>query len=142
MEKTLVLVKPDGVRRNLIGEIISRFERAGLKVLGLKMIWLSEGEARRFYEVHRARPFYNSLCQYISSGPIVAMVLAGEDAVQRVRKIIGATDPLMAEPGTIRKDFGESIEANTVHGSDSPETAEVELRFFFSNHDLPLLARE
>lgn len=136
MERTLVLIKPDGVERNLIGEVIRRFEEQNLRVVGMKMLWLSEREAGAFYKVHRERPFYSSLCRYMASGPIVAMVLEGEEAVARVRRIMGATDPLKAEPGTIRRDFGKSIEANTVHGSDSRENAEQEVRFFFSEREL------
>lgn len=136
MERTLVLIKPDGVERNLIGEIIRRFEQQNLRVVGMKMLWLSEREAGAFYEVHRERPFYHSLCRYMGSGPIVAMVLEGEEAVARVRRIMGATDPAKAEAGTIRRDFGKSIEANTVHGSDSRENGEREVRFFFSEREL------
>jgi nucleoside-diphosphate kinase len=136
MERTLVLIKPDGVRRNLIGKILMRFEEEDLRIIVLKMVWLSERDAGRFYEVHKDRPFYPSLCRYMSSGPIVAVALEGRDAVVRVRTIMGATDPKKAEPGTIRAQYGESIEANTVHGSDSPESAERELRFFFSEREL------
>jgi nucleoside-diphosphate kinase len=136
MERTLVLIKPDGVRRKLVGRILSRFEEEDLQVIALKMLWLSEQDAGRFYAVHRERPFYSSLCRYMSSGPIVAVALEGREAIGRVRKIMGATDPKKAEPGTIRAEYGESIEANTVHGSDSPESAPWELRFFFSEREL------
>lgn len=132
MEKTLSIVKPDGVRKNVIGEVLARFEKNGLKVSALKMIHLSKEEARGFYIVHKERPFYNSLTEFMSEGPIVVMVLSGENAIPKVRDIMGATDPKKAAPGTIRADFASDIERNIVHGSDSPESAAYEIPFFFS----------
>lgn len=132
MERTLSIVKPDGVKKNIIGEVLARFEKNGLKVVGLKMISLSKTEAEGFYAVHRARPFFGSLTEFMSSGPVVVMVLQGEGAIKKVRDIMGATDPAKAAPGTLRKDFADSIEANIVHGSDAPETAAFEIPYFFS----------
>ena len=139
MERTLSLIKPDGVSRNLVGEVIRFFEKAGLKVVALKMLRLTKEEAKRFYIVHKERPFYESLTDYMSSGPIVAMVLEGENAIFRCREIMGATDPAEAAEGTIRKTFGLDKEKNTVHGSDSPEAAAREIAFFFS--ELEILSR-
>lgn len=136
MERTLSIVKPDGVRQNLIGEIIKRFERQGLKVAALKMLRLSTDEAKGFYIVHRERPFYESLTQFMSEGPIVVMVIEGENAIQRVRQIMGATNPKDAAPGTIRADFATDIEHNIVHGSDSPESAAFEIPYFFSSLEI------
>ncbi len=136
MERTLSLVKPDGVKRNLVGEVISRFEKAGLKVIGLKMLRLTKTQAEAFYAVHKGRPFFDELTTYMSSGPIVAMVLEGEDAIAKVREIMGATDPKEAAPGTIRADLGLNKGENTVHGSDSPENAVKEIAFFFSENEL------
>ncbi len=135
-ERTLVMVKPDAVRRRQVGEIIRRFEQAGLRIRALKMVCLDRGEAEGFYQVHRGRPFFASLTQFMSSGPTVAMVLEGQDAISRVRKLMGATDPATAEPGTIRKDLATSIEQNAVHGSDSPESAAYEIPYFFSALEL------
>lgn len=135
-EKTLVMIKPDAVTRGLIGEIIKRFEKEDLKVVGLKMLHLSQKEAEGFYIVHKERPFYPSLTAFMSSQPIVAMVLEGEKAIERVRAIMGATDPAKAAPGTIRKDLARNIEQNSVHGSDSPESAAFEIPYFFSQIDL------
>ncbi len=132
MERTLVIVKPDGVKKNLIGEVIRRFEGDGLKVVGLKMLRLSKEEAEGFYQVHRDKPFFSSLTDFMSSGPIVVMVLQGEGAVERVREIMGATDPGKAAPGTIRNLYGDNIQENIVHGSDSPESAAYEIPYFFS----------
>jgi len=132
IERTLSIVKPDGVMRNLVGEVVRRFESAGLKVVALKLTRLERGEAEGFYHVHRQRPFFPSLVEFMSSGPIVPMVLEGEDAIARVRTIMGATDPARAEPGTIRKEFASSIEKNIVHGSDAPATAAFEIGYFFS----------
>ncbi len=139
MERTLSLIKPDGVSRNLIGEVLRFYEKAGLKVVALKMLQLTKEEAQRFYIVHKDRPFYDELTDYMSSGPIVALVLEGEDAIAKCRKIMGATDPAEAEDGTIRKTFALSKGENTVHGSDSPESAAQEIAFFFS--DLEILSR-
>jgi len=136
MERTLVMIKPDGVERNLIGKIISIFEEKGLRVVALKKLKLSKEQAKAFYIVHKDRPFYESLTDYISSGPVVAMVLEGENSIKKVREIMGATNPQEAEEGTIRKLFGVNKEKNTVHGSDSPESAEKEIKFFFSEHEL------
>ncbi len=132
IEKTLVIIKPDAVSKNIIGEIISRFERNGLRVAALKKIKMDKEEAKGFYIVHKDRPFYESLTDFMSEGPIVVMVLEGEDAISRVRKIMGATNPAQAEEGTIRKDFAENIERNAVHGSDSPQSAAYEIPYFFS----------
>ncbi len=131
IEQTLSLLKPDGVSRGLIGEVISRFEKAGLKIRALKMVHLTLEQARAFYAVHKERPFYDSLTAFMSSGPIVALILEGNDAIQQNRDLMGATDYRQAEPGTIRADFARDIEANIVHGSDGPETARTEIAFFF-----------
>ena len=131
-ERTLSIVKPDGVRKNLIGEVIGRFEKAGLKVVALKMAHLTKAHAQGFYHVHRERPFFDSLTTFMSSGPVVLMVLEGEGAIKKVRDIMGATNPADAEAGTIRKDFADSIEENIVHGSDSPESAAFEIGYFFN----------
>jgi len=136
MERTLVMIKPDGVERNLIGKVISIFEEKGLKVVALKKVRLSKEQAKAFYIVHKERPFYEDLTNYMSSGPIVAMVLEGENAIKRVREIMGATDPKEAAEGTIRKLYGLDKEKNTVHGSDSPESAAREIAFFFSEYEL------
>lgn len=136
MERTLAIVKPDAVRRGLIGEVIGRFERGQLAVRGLRMVHLTKGEAERFYAVHRERPFFDSLTSFMASGPVVVMVLEGAEAIARVRKIMGATDPAQADPGTIRRDLAESIERNAVHGSDSAGAAAVEIPYFFAAVDL------
>lgn len=132
VERTLSIVKPDGVARNLIGEVYRRFEAAGLTVIAARMTQLCEREARAFYAVHKERPFYADLVRYMTSGPVVVQVLAGEGAIAKNRDIMGATDPARAAPGTIRADLAQSIEANVVHGSDAPETAASEIAFFFS----------
>ena len=131
IEQTLSLIKPDGVSRGLIGEVIGRFEKAGLKIRALKMVRLTLEQARAFYAVHQERPFFDSLTTFMSSGPIVAMILEGDNAIQQNRDLMGATDYRQAAPGTIRADFARDIEANIVHGSDGPETAETEMAFFF-----------
>ena len=136
MQTTLSIVKPDGVQKNVIGEVIRRFESEDIKVIGLKMVHLSKSEAEGFYAVHRERPFFGSLTDFMSSGPCVLMALKGNDAITKVRKIMGATDPSKAESGTIRKDFASDIEHNIVHGSDSPESAEYELNYFFNSLEL------
>lgn len=138
MERTLVMVKPDAVTRNQVGEVLRRFEAAGLTIRALKMVCLDRREAEGFYQVHRGRPFFESLTRFMSSGPIVAMVLEGEDAIARVRKLMGATDPAKAEAGTIRKDLATNIEQNAVHGSDSPGSAAYEIPYFFSALELCL----
>lgn len=136
LERTLSIVKPDGVRRNLVGEVYSRFEKAGLKIVAARMMWLSQREAEGFYAVHRERPFFKDLVTYMTSGPVVVQVLEGEGAVAKNREIMGATDPKKAAKGTIRADLAESIEANTVHGSDSVENAAIEIAYFFSSTEL------
>jgi nucleoside-diphosphate kinase len=132
MERTLAIIKPDAMRRRLAGDIIKRIEASGLEIRALKLMHLTLAQAGAFYEVHRARPFYNSLCEYMSSGPVLIAVLTGQGAIARWRDLMGATDPAKAAAGTIRKDFGENIEQNAVHGSDAPETAAHEISFFFS----------
>ena len=136
MERSLVLIKPDAMRRNLAGAIIARLEKLGLKLVALKMLHADKALARRHYAVHRDKPFYNDLVDYISSAPIVAAVFEGEGAVETIRKAMGATDPAKSEKGTIRGDFGESLERNSVHGSDSPGNAETEIKLFFSPDEL------
>jgi len=136
IERTLSIIKPDATRRNLTGTINSRFEERGLRIVAQKRISLSEAQAERFYEVHAERPFYRSLVAFMASGPIIVQVLEGEDAVALNREIMGATNPADAAPGTIRKDFAESIEANSVHGSDSPVSAANEIAFFFSSVEI------
>ena len=131
VERTLVMVKPDAVRGGHIGDVIGRFEGAGMTIRALKMVWLDRREAEGFYQVHRERPFFTGLTQFMSSGPIVAMVLEGPGAIAKVRQLMGATDPAKAEPGTIRKAFATNIEQNAVHGSDSPESAAYEIPYFF-----------
>ncbi|MBF0285991.1 MAG: nucleoside-diphosphate kinase [Magnetococcales bacterium] len=131
VERTFSIIKPDAVAKNAIGQIAARFEAAGLRIVAMKMIHLSREQAGGFYAVHKGRPFYDDLTVYMSSGPIVAQVLEGENAILRNREVMGATDPKKAAPGTIRADFAESIEANAVHGSDAPETAAKEIAFFF-----------
>ncbi len=131
VEQTLSIIKPDGVQKNLIGEIYGRFEKAGLEIVAAKMLHLSQGQAEGFYAVHRERPFFDDLVSYMTSGPVVVQALQGEDAINRNREIMGATDPAAADEGTIRAEFAESIEENIVHGSDGPETATQEIEFFF-----------
>jgi nucleoside-diphosphate kinase len=132
VERTLSIVKPDGVARNLIGDVYRRFESAGLRIVAARMLRLSQQQAELFYAVHRERPFYPDLVRYMSSGPLIAQVLEGEGSIGKNRDIMGATDPKKAAPGTIRADLAHSIEANVVHGSDSPATAASEIAFFFS----------
>ena len=136
VERTLSIIKPDATRRNLTGQINSRFEAQGLRIVAQKRLWLSLGQAETFYAVHKARPFFGDLCKFMTSGPVVVQVLEGDGAVARNREIMGATDPAKAAAGTIRKDFAESIEANSVHGSDSPENAAIEIAYFFSGLEL------
>jgi nucleoside-diphosphate kinase len=136
LERTLSIVKPDGVSRNLIGEVYRRFEKAGLTIIGARMLRLSQREAEGFYAVHRERPFFRDLVTYMTSGPVVVQVLEGENAIARNREIMGATDPKKAAPGTIRADLALSIEQNVVHGSDAPDTATHEIAFFFSTTEL------
>ena len=136
IERTLSIVKPDGVQKNLIGEVYRRFEQAGLRIGAARMIQLGQAQAEAFYAVHRERPFYRDLVSYMISGPVVVQVLEGENAVAKYREVMGATDPAKAAPGTIRKDFAESIEANSVHGSDSLENAANEIKFFFADTEI------
>jgi nucleoside-diphosphate kinase len=136
IERTLSIVKPDAVAKNVIGEIYSRFEKAGLKIVAAKMKHLSRAEAERFYAVHRERPFFNDLVAFMTSGPVMIQVLEGENAIARNRELMGATNPAEADPGTIRADFAETIDANAVHGSDAPETAAVEIACFFSEVEI------
>ena len=132
MERTLSIIKPDGVAKGVIGEVIKRFEKAGLKIAALKMIQMSKKEAEGFYAVHRGKPFYNSLTDFMSSGPCVVMILEGPQAIAKNRELMGATNPQNAAPGTLRKDFATNVEQNTVHGSDAPETAAYEIGYFFN----------
>ena len=132
-ERTLSIIKPDGVQKNLIGEIYGRFEKAGLQIVAAKMVHLSKQQAKRFYAVHSERPFFDDLVDYMTSGPVMVQALEGEDAINSNRQIMGATDPAKAEKGTIRADFASSIEENIVHGSDGAETAAQEMAFFFGD---------
>lgn len=132
-EQTLSIIKPDGVKKGVIGDVIKTFEENGLRVVAMKMIHMSKREAEGFYAVHQDKPFYSSLTDFMSSGPSVVQVLEGKNAINKNREIMGATDPAKAEPGTIRKKYGSSIEVNTVHGSDAPETARTEIAYFFSD---------
>src|SRR5437868_12482549 len=131
LERTLSIIKPDAVKKNVIGEILARFEKAGLRIIAARMRHLSRAEAEGFYAVHRERPFFRGLVDFMISGPVLIQVLEGENAVARNRELMGATDPKKAAPGTIRAEFAESIDANAVHGSDGPETAWTEIAFFF-----------
>lgn len=132
MERTLTIIKPDAVARNLIGKILARYEEEGLRIVAMKRVMLTKKDAEGFYAVHKKRPFFSSLTAFMSSGPVVVLVLEGEWAVSRVREIMGATDPAKAEPGTLRALFAESLERNSVHGSDARETAECEISYFFN----------
>jgi len=136
LERTFSIIKPDATRRNLTGKIVAKFEEAGLRVVASKRIQMTQAQAETFYGVHKERPFFNDLCSFMTSGPIVVQVLEGENAIAKNREIMGATNPEQADEGTIRKDFAESIEANSVHGSDAPETAAVEIAYFFSGLEL------
>lgn len=136
MERTFAIIKPDAVARRLIGDIVKRIEASGLKIVGMRLVRLSRAEAETFYDVHKERPFYSSLCDYMTSGPVVVMALEGDGAIKRWRDLMGATDPAKAEPGTIRRDFGQNVEQNATHGSDAPETAARELAFFFRTSEL------
>ncbi len=135
-ECTLSIIKPDAVQKQVLGEILGRFERAGLKIVAAKMIQLSKAEAQGFYAVHKERPFFDSLTTFMASGPILVSVLAGQDAIETNRRLMGATNPAEADPGTIRKDFATDIEKNAVHGSDGPETARQEIAYFFGEMEL------
>lgn len=136
VERTLSIIKPDAVAKDVIGEIYSRFEQAGLKIIAAKMKQLSRADAEEFYAVHRERPFFNDLVEFMTSGPVMIQVLEGENAILRNRELMGATNPKEAAPGTIRADFAESIDANAVHGSDAPETAQVEIACFFAADEI------
>ena len=136
MEQTLSIIKPDGVRKNILGEIIRRFETAGLRIAAIKKYHMSEVEAKGFYAVHKGKPFYAELCDFMSGGPVVLMVLEGAGAIALNRKIMGATNFKEADPGTIRADYAESIQYNVVHGSDAPETAAFEIDYFFTENEI------
>ena len=136
IERTLSIIKPDATRRDLTGQINARFEAAGLRIVAQRRTRLTRAQAEAFYAVHRERPFFESLCTLMSSGPVVVQVLEGESAIEANREVMGATNPAQAKPGTIRKDFAESIEANSVHGSDAPDTAAREIAFFFAEIDI------
>jgi len=136
IERTLSIIKPDATRRDLTGQINARFEAAGLRIVAQRRLRLTRAQAEAFYAVHKERPFYRSLCDFMTSGPVVVQVLEGEGAVERNREVMGATDPAKADPGTIRRDFAESIEANSVHGSDAVATAAKEIAFFFAEVDI------
>ena len=131
IERTFSIIKPDAVAKNVIGKIYSRFEKAGLRIVASKMLHLTREQAGEFYAVHKERPFYNDLVDFMTSGPVMVQVLEGEDAIARNREVMGATNPQEAAPGTIRADFAETVDENAVHGSDAPETAKVEIEFFF-----------
>ncbi|WP_086228287.1 MULTISPECIES: nucleoside-diphosphate kinase [Campylobacter] len=136
MEQTLSIIKPDATKKGVIGKIIDRFESNGLRIAAAKKVQLSVEDAKKFYEVHASRPFYNDLVEFMTSGPVVVMVLEGENAVLKNRELMGATNPKEAAPGTIRADFAESIDANAVHGSDSLENAKIEIAFFFASREI------
>jgi nucleoside-diphosphate kinase len=133
VERTFSIVKPDAVAKNVIGEIYSRFEKAGLRIIAAKMLHLSREQAEGFYAVHKERPFFNDLVEFMISGPVMVQVLEGEDAIAKNREIMGATNPAEADPGTIRADFAKTVDENAVHGSDAPETADQEIAFFFGD---------
>jgi len=136
VERTLSIIKPDAVAKNVIGEIVSRFEKAGLKIVAAKMLHLTRKQAQDFYAVHKERPFYNDLVEFMTSGPVMTQVLEGEDAIAKNREVMGATNPEEAAAGTIRADFASTVDENAVHGSDAPETAEAEIAFFFGEDGL------
>ena len=135
-ERTLSIIKPDATRRNITGKIVAALEEAGLRVVAQRRIRLSRDQAEAFYAVHKERPFYDSLCDFMTSGPVVVQVLEGKNAIEKNREVMGATNPADAAPGTIRALFAENVEANSVHGSDSPETATIEIPFFFSDEEI------
>jgi nucleoside-diphosphate kinase len=136
VERTFSIIKPDATRRNLTGKINARFEENGLRIVAQKRLWMSRGQAEQFYGVHKGRPFFNDLCTFMTSGPVVVQVLEGDNAIAKNREIMGATNPANAAAGTIRKDFAESIEANSVHGSDSVENAAIEIAYFFAGAEI------
>jgi nucleoside-diphosphate kinase len=135
-QRTLAIIKPDAVAKAVVGQIITRIERAGLTIIAAKLVHMTMAQARGFYIVHRERPFYESLCAFMTQGPCLPMVLAGDDAIRKWRDLMGATDPAKAAAGTIRKDFASSIESNAVHGSDASETAAIEIPYFFSSFEI------
>jgi nucleoside-diphosphate kinase len=135
-ERTLSIIKPDATRRNLTGKINAKFEEAGLRIVAQKRMHLTMAQAQKFYEVHKERPFYDELCSFMASGPVVVQVLEGENAIAKNREVMGATNPANAEPGTIRAEFAESVGENSVHGSDAPETAAVEIAYFFAGTEI------
>src|SRR5712672_1244985 len=136
LERTFAIVKPDAVRRGLSGDILKRIEESGLTIVAMRRIHLSRGDAEKFYDVHKARPFFSGLCDYMTSGAVIVMVLQGDNAISRWRGLMGATDPKKADAGTIRRDFGIDVEQNATHGSDAPETAAQEIAFFFPSREL------
>ena len=136
IQRTFSIIKPDATRRNLTGQITARLEDAGLRVVASKRVWMTRGQAEGFYAVHKERPFFDNLCEFMISGPVVIQVLEGENAVSKNREIMGATNPAEAAEGTIRKDFAENIEANSVHGSDAPETAALEISYWFADTEI------
>ncbi|MBT3330899.1 MAG: nucleoside-diphosphate kinase [Rhodospirillaceae bacterium] len=136
IQRTFSIIKPDATRRNLTGQITARFEAAGLRIIASKRLWMTRGQAEGFYGVHKERPFFNDLCDFMTSGPVVVQVLEGEDAIAKNREVMGATNPEDADAGTIRKDFAENIEANSVHGSDAPETAAEEIAYWFAETEI------
>jgi nucleoside-diphosphate kinase len=136
VERTLSIIKPDAVAKNVIGRINSRFEQSGLKIVAARMMWLSRQQAEGFYAVHKERPFFKDLVEFMTSGPVLIQVLEGENAINKNRELMGATDPRKAEKGTIRADFAQSIDANAVHGSDSPQTAASEISYFFATDEI------
>ena len=136
VERTLSIIKPDAVAKNVVGQIYARFEKAGLKVIAARMVHLSRRDAEGFYAVHKGRPFFNDLVEFMISGPVMVQVLEGDNAILKNRDLMGATDPKKAAAGTIRADFAQSIDANAVHGSDAPETAAVEIAYFFPSHQV------
>jgi nucleoside-diphosphate kinase len=136
VQRTFSIIKPDATRRNLTGKVVARLEEAGLRVIAQRRIQMTRAQAEGFYAVHKARPFFSDLCDFMTSGPVVVQVLEGEDAVAKNREVMGATDPAKAAPGTIRAEFAESIEANSVHGSDSPENAAIEIAYFFAQVEI------
>ena len=136
IQRTFSIIKPDATRRNLTGRITARLEDAGLRVIASKRVWMTHGQAEGFYAVHKERPFFGNLCEFMTSGPVVIQVLEGENAVSKNREIMGATNPIEAAEGTIRKDFAENIEANSVHGSDAPETAAQEISYWFAETEI------
>jgi nucleoside-diphosphate kinase len=136
LQRTLSIVKPDGVRKGVVGEVVRRFEKEGIRIVAMRMFHLSRGQAEGFYAVHRERPFFSSLVEFMTSGPVVVMALEGDDVIARNRALMGATDPAKADKGTIRADFADNIEQNVVHGSDGPDTAATEIAYFFSSLDI------